>query len=70
MKLPSKVMLSSDIGLRSQVLVVFEYLNDGIVVEYMTEICNNIRAQFVIIDEAYLENTGGQIIELVGPWDE
>jgi len=48
-------------------MAAFEYMNDDTVVEYMTEICNNIRAQSVIIEEASLEDTSGETIKLVGP---
>lgn len=51
-------------------MTVFEYMNEDTVLEYMTQICNSIRAQFVVIEQAYSDDTGGNIVQLADPWDE
>lgn len=51
------------------VVSVFKYLVDDVVLEYLTEISNDIRTQFGVIEAAYFQNTG-QTVELVLAWDE
>jgi len=52
-------------------MAVFEYMNDETVAGYMDEICNEIRAQFVLIEQAYARLAGGgQTIQIAARWDE